>query len=52
MRSIRSLISVLLLIGISSVTSVPVRGYEGFIHEDQTTVFDPSDDIHAPLPTL
>ncbi len=48
MRSIGSLISVLLLTGILGITAVPVDANDSFTHGDQTTVYDPSDDIHGP----
>ncbi len=47
MSSIGSLISVLLLTGILGITAVPVDANDSFTHGDQTTVNDPSDDIHA-----
>ncbi len=47
-RSIGSLISVLLLTGILGITAVPVDASDSFTHGDQTTINDPSDDIHGP----
>jgi hypothetical protein len=47
MRSIGSHISVLLLTGILGITAVPVDANDSFTHGDQSTVYDPSDDIHA-----
>ncbi len=48
MKGIRSLISFLLLTVILGITTVPVGAYDGFTHGGQTTVYDPSDDIHGP----
>ncbi len=48
MDSIRSLLAVLLLMGILGSSAVLVRANEAFVyHSIQTTVFDPSDGVHG-----
>ena len=58
MSRIGSHISVLLLTGVLGITTVPQGAYDSSTHGDQTTVYDPSDDIHpigsppCPLPQV
>jgi hypothetical protein len=48
MKNISYLLAGLVLAGILGLSAIPVRGYEGFVHEEIIiTDLDPTDDIHG-----